>query len=31
MTKLEKREKDKQFGKFIKNTKEDLKKYKNNY
>jgi ribosome biogenesis GTPase len=31
MTKLEKREKDKQFGKFIKNTKEDLKKYKNNF
>lgn len=31
MTNLEKREKDKQFGKFIKKTKEDLKRYKNNY
>jgi ribosome biogenesis GTPase len=27
MTKLEKREKDRQFGKFIKNAKEELKKY----
>ena len=31
MTKLENREKDKQFGKFIKKTKEDLKRYKSNY
>ncbi|OGZ78721.1 MAG: ribosome small subunit-dependent GTPase A [Candidatus Staskawiczbacteria bacterium RIFOXYD2_FULL_37_9] len=28
MTKLEKREKDKQFGKFVKNAKKELKKYK---
>lgn len=28
MTELEKREKDKQFGKFIKNAKKDLEKYK---
>jgi ribosome biogenesis GTPase len=28
MTELEKREKDKQFGKFIKNAKKELKKYK---
>lgn len=27
MTKLEKREKDREFGKFIKNAKEELKKY----
>ncbi len=29
MTKLEKREKDRKFGKFIKTTKKQLKKYKN--
>lgn len=28
MTELEKREKDKQFGKFVKNAKKELKKYK---
>ena len=31
MSNVEKREKDKQFGKFIKKTKEDLKRYKSNY
>jgi preprotein translocase subunit SecE len=29
MTELEKREKDKQFGKFIKKAKKELEKYKN--
>ncbi len=29
MTEFEKRKKDRQFGKFIKNAKKDLKKYKN--
>lgn len=29
MTDLEKREKDRQFGKFVKSAKKDLKKYKN--
>ena len=28
MTKLEKKEKDQQFGRFVKKAKEDLKKYK---
>jgi preprotein translocase subunit SecE len=28
MTKAEKREKDRQFGKFIKTAKKELKKYK---
>ena len=28
MTELEKREKDKQFGKFVKNAKKEIKKYK---